>query len=129
MKRALFLSLVVLLILSACKKKNEEVVISLKGKWTPQSIVYQDFDNSTLQYSYTETPEKTTYDFQNNGYLVITDEYGSEMFQYKILNNSKLDLEGEIYEIKNLTAGSVVLYYRYDYSPGSYSEYSINLKR
>lgn len=129
MKRTLFLSLVVLFILSACKKKNEEVVISLQGKWTAESDVYKEYDNSTLTYSYTYPYEKTTYDFQTNNNLLIKDEYGTETYPYTIQNGTTVVFGGSTYEIKNLTATAVVLYYREEFGPGSYMEYFINLKK
>lgn len=129
MKRTLFLSLVVVLILSACKKKNEEVVISLQGKWIAETEVYKEYDNSTLTYTYTYPFDKTTFDFQNNNNLLITDDYGIETFPYTIQNGTTVTFAGDTYEIKNLTAKSVVLYYREEYAPGNYMEYFINLKK
>jgi hypothetical protein len=129
MKRTLLLSLVVILILSACKKKNEEVIISLQGKWTAESVVYKEFDNSTLISSYTYPFEKTTFDFQSNNTLLIKDEYSIETLPYTIQNGTSVTFAGDTYEIKNLTAKSVVLYYRGEYAPGDYMEYFINLKK
>ncbi|QNA45067.1 hypothetical protein [Lacibacter sediminis] len=129
MKRTLLLSLVVVLILSACKKKNEEVIISLQGKWTAESDVYKEYNNSTLTSTYTYTYEKTTFDFQSNNNLLIKDEYGTETLPYTIQNGTTVTFAGDTYEIKNLTAKSVVLYYREEYAPGEYMEYFINLKK
>ena len=130
MKRTLLLSLVVVFILSACKKKNEEVVISLKGKWKAENSIYKEFDNSILIYTYTEPFDRTTFDFQNNGNLVISDDSGYETYPYTLQNNTSVQFAGDTYEIKNLTATSVSLYYRSEFGPdGDYMEYFINLKK
>ena len=123
------LSLIVLILLSACKKKNEDVVISLKGKWTAENIVYNYYDNNVLTHPYNDTLISTTMDFQNNGNLVIIDANGTETFPYTIQAGTKVEFDGSIYEIKNLTANAVTLYIREDYAPGQYSEYFLNLKR
>jgi hypothetical protein len=129
MKRTLLLGLVVVLILSACKKKNEAVIISLQGKWIAESAVYKEYDNSALISSYTYPFEKTTFDFQSNNNLLIRDEYGTETLPYTIQNGTTVTFAGDTYEIRNLTAKSVVLYYREEYAPGDYMEYFINLKK
>lgn len=129
MKRVLLLSLLVLLILSACKKKNEEVIISLQGKWIAENDVYKEYGNSVLTYTYTYPYEKTTFDFQKSNNLLITDEYGIETYPYTIQNGTRVTFAGDTYEIRNLTAKSVVLYYREEYAPGSYMEYFLNLKK
>lgn len=129
MKSKLLLSLIVLILLSACKKKNEEVAISLKGKWTVENFAYKYYDNNVLNSTYTDAVSGTTFDFQNNGSLVITDPSGTETYPYNITSDSKVEFDGTIYEIKNLTANSVTLYIREDYAPGEYEEVSLNLKR
>ena len=129
MKRLLLLSLVVLLFLSACKKKKEDPVISIKGKWTAENMVIKEFYNSALTYSYTETLKRTTMDFQNNGNLIIAVTNSTETFPHTIKPRSKGRFDGSIYEFKNLTAIAVTLYYREEYAPGEYSEYFINLKK
>ena len=129
MKRTLFLSLVVVILLSACKKKNEELVISLQGKWIAETEVYKEYDNSTLTYTYTYPFDKTTFDFQNNNNLLVADDYGIETFPYTIQNGTTVTFAGDTYEIKNLTAKTVVLYYREEYAPGDYVEYFLNLKK
>lgn len=129
MIRALLLSMIVVLILSACKKKNEDVVITLKGKWNAQSVSFQEYNNGVLAQSYSENLVKTTFDFQNNGMLVITDEYGSDTFPYSIQNETTVEFNGMAFEIRNLTANSVTLYTREEFGPGNYAEASFSLKR
>lgn len=129
MKRTLMLSLIVLILLSACKKKNEDVVISLKGKWTAENMVFKSYDNNVLISTYPFPATGTTLDFQDNGNVVITDLYGVESFPYSIKPGSKVEFDGDTYEIRNLTANSVTLFIREDHGPGLYTEMFLNLKR
>ena len=123
------LSLIVLILLSACKKKNEDVVISLKGKWTAENMTYKYYDNNVLISTYSDPATGTTLDFQDNGILVITDPSGIESFPYSIKPGSKVEFDGGIYEIRNLTGTTVTLFVREDIPPGLYLELYINLKR
>ena len=129
MKRTLLLGLIAILIISACKKKNDDVVISLKGKWNAQSVSYKEFDNGALINSYSENLIKTTFDFRNNGSLIITDEYGTETFSYSIQNATTVEFDGMVFEIRNLTGNSVTLYTREEYAPNNYAELTFNLTR
>ncbi|MEJ8842288.1 hypothetical protein WG954_07830 [Lacibacter sp. H375] len=143
MKRTLILSLVVVLILSACKKNNEdnftsirqggmsfdEGIKTLKGKWIAENTVYNEYDNSILIHTYKEPFERTLMDFQDNGNLVIINQLGARTLPYTIQNDSIVEFDGRIYEIRDLTAMSVILITRVDLGSGSYTEHCISLKR
>ena len=143
MKRTLILSLVVVLILSACKKTNEdnftsirqggmsldEGIKTLKGKWIAENTVYNEYDNSILIHTYKEPFERTLMDFQDNGNLVIINQLGARTLPYTIQNDSIVEFDGRIYEIRDLTAMSVILITRVDLGSGSYTEHCISLKR
>ncbi len=129
MKSKLLLSLVLILLLSGCKKKNEEVVISLKGKWTAENTIGKWYVNNVLANTYNDPVIGTTVDFQSNGTVVITEPSGSESFPYTIKSDSKVEFNGDVYEIRSLTANSVTLYIRIDYGPGDYAEFFQNMKR
>lgn len=130
MKKIALFSLFALLLLSACKKDKDEPAVSLLGKWTIENAVVKEYVNGVLTDNYTEPGDGSTFDFQDNGHLVITSPGNSvESVNYSIKPDSKVEIDGEIYEIRNLTASAVTLYIREDYSPGEYDEISINLKR
>jgi hypothetical protein len=67
-------------------------------------------------------------DFQASNNLVVTDDSGAETLQYTLMEGSKVKIDEEIYDIKDLTASSVTLYHREDDTDG-YAELFVNLKR
>jgi predicted glutamine amidotransferase len=70
-----------------------------------------------------------TIDFQDNGNVVLSHNGVIESYTYTIKPDSKVEIDGDISEIRNLTATSVTLFFRDDYLPGEYSEILLNLKR
>lgn len=130
MKKKLLLSLIVMIVLAACKKEPVETPISLKGKWSVENSVYKEYDNAILIDTETEPGNGTTVDFQDNGNVVITSAGPIiESFPYSIQSDSKVVFDGDTYDVKNLTASTVTLYMREDFGPGDYFEISLNLKR
>ena len=117
-----------LILLTACKKDKEE--ISLKGKWTIDNAVGKEYVNGTLTGTTTEPGDGTTMDFQNNGNVVITSPgFPPESYPYTIKPDSKVEFDGDTYEVRNLAVSTVTLFIRLDFSPGDYDEIFINLKR
>jgi hypothetical protein len=143
MKRTLLLSLVVVLTLSACKKNNEdnftsmqqgamsldEGIKTLKGKWIAENTVSNEYDNSILIHTYKEPFDRTLMDFQDNGNLVITNQFGIRTIPYTIQNEVTVEFDGKIYEIRDLTATSVILVTRVDLGSGSFTDHCISLRR
>lgn len=128
MKKLFLLALASMTILFACKKDEPEV--SLKGKWTVNNIVLKEYLNGTLANTDTEPGDGTTLDFQDNGHVVITHPGNViESLTYSIEPNSKVIIDGDLMEIRELTAGSVTLFMRRDYGGGDYDEVYLNLKR
>ena len=115
----------------ACRKdKEENVAPTLMGKWTVENSVMKEYMNGSLASTYTEHGNGATMDFQNNGHVVITYPGNSvESLVYIIKPDSKVEIDGDIFEIRGLSAASVILYLREDYSPGEHDEVFINLKR
>ena len=134
MKKFTFICLVTLaLIISfvACKKdKDENIAPTLMGKWSVENSITKEYMNGSLVGTYTEPGNGSTMDFQDNGHVIITYP-GSpiESLTYSIKPDSKVEIDGDIFEVKNLSKSSVTLYLRQDYSPGEYDEVYINLKR
>jgi hypothetical protein len=130
MKETLLLTLAAMIILASCKKdkEKEEPVISLKGKWNVESATIKSYENNALTNTTTLPANGCTFDFQNNGNVVMSHDGVIESHQYTIISDS-VDIEGYMYEIRNLTALSVTLFLRDEYTPGNYAEFEQTLKR
>ena len=130
MKKLTILSLLTLFIFVACKKDPETEPVSLKGKWQVENSVYKEYVGGALTSTFTEPGAGSTMDFQDNGHVVIKYPDNSvESMLYSIKPDSKVDIDGDVFEVRNLTASAVTLLLREDYSPGEYDEVYINLKR
>ena len=130
MKKLLTASLLTLVLFTACKKDPQPAAPSLKGKWTIENMLYKEYVGGSLDNTYTEPGAGGTIDFQNNGNVVSTIAGNAvQTSPYTIKPDSKVEIDGDIYEIRNLTAASVTLFIREDYAPGEYDESYINLKR
>ena len=128
MKKLLAISLLGMVLFTACKK-NPAVEPSLTGKWNVETIVTKEYQNAVLINTNTEQGDGFKYDFQTNGNLLITSFLNASTHPYSILANSKVDIDGDIFEIRDLTASQVTLYFRQDYVAGEYDDLFINLKR
>ena len=128
MKKLLAISLLGLILFTACKK-DPAVEPSLTGKWNVETIVTKEYENGVLINTNTEQGDGFKYDFQTNGNLLITSFLNGSSHPYSILPGSKVDIDGDIFEIRNLTASQVTLFFRQDYVPGEYDDLFINLKR
>lgn len=127
MKKTLVFSMIVMILLTACKK---EVEPSLKNKWTLENSVSKEYINGTLTNTISIPGGGATLDFQDNGNVVITYP-GSpiESFPYTLKADSKVEFDGDTYEIRDLTKSNVTLYIREDFAPGEYEEAFIYLKK
>jgi len=131
MKHVIVSLLAFVILFSSCDKKDKpEPTVSLAGKWKLESTVYKEYVNNALQSTTTAPADGTTFDFQSNGNVVITHPGNViESFTYTILPNSKVKIEDDTFDIKNLLAATVSLYIRQDYAAGEYDEVMVNLKR
>jgi hypothetical protein len=128
MKKLLAISLMGMFLFTACKK-DPAVEPSLTAKWSVETIVTKEYRNAVLINTITEPGDGYKYDFQTNGNLVISSFLNSSTHPYSILPNSKVDIDGDIFEMRNLTASQVTLFFHQDYVPGEYDELFINLKK
>ena len=129
MKKNVIFCLVVLLLFPACKKDKEENTVSLVGKWTVDNTTIKEHINGTVNTDI-EPCNGATIDFQDNGHVVLTyPGLPIESLVYVIKPDSKVEIDGDTFEIRNLSNATVTLYLREDYSPGEYDEVFINLKR
>ena len=127
MKKLLAISLIGMFVFTACKKPREDV--SLTGKWNVETVVTKEYENSALINTNTEPGDGYKYDFQTNGNLLITGFLVGTTAPYTIMGNSTVVIDGDSFEIRNLTSSQVTLFIRQDYAPGEYDELFINLKR
>jgi hypothetical protein len=131
MKTTTLVALAAIIVLTSCKKDpaKEEPVPSLKGKWNVESTIIKSYENSALVNTTTVSGNGAIFDFQTNGNVVMSHDGVIESHPYTITSDSKVDIEGYIYEIRNLTALSVTLFLRDESSPGNYAEFEQTLKR
>jgi hypothetical protein len=122
MKKTLVLSLIVMILLAACKKDKQE--ISLKGKWNLETVITKEYRNGVFIDTNTEPGDGYKYDFQNNGNLLISGFLTGTTVSYTIMPNSTVQIDGDIFEIRNLTRSQATLFIRVDYVPGEYDELS-----
>ncbi len=124
MKKAFFLLLSAFAIISCEKDKDP----ALQGKWNVQNVVYKEYANGTLVDSNTDPGNGMTIDFQDNGNVVITEGTSVQSYSYIIAGN-KVTFDGDTYEIRDLGENNVTIYFRQDYSAGTYDEAFANLTR
>ncbi len=130
MKQTLLLSLLAISLFAGCKKDKDETALSLKGKWNVENTVIKEYDNGILIGTDTEPGSGSTIDFQNNGTAVIVyPGIGSENLSYIIKPDSKVEIDGDVFEIRGLTNSNVTLFLKENYAPGEYGEVYINLNR
>ena len=125
------LSLVLIILFTGCKKDKQETPISLNGKWTIENTIVKEFANGILAYSDSIPGDGRTVDFQASGNMIVsTPGLPDESTPYSMKPGSKVEFNGEIYEIKTLTATNASLFIRRSNPTGEYTqEVTINLKR
>lgn len=129
MKIKLMFSLVVIiLLLGSCKKDKAEIPVSLAGKWNVENVTTKDYDNGIMTAD-TEPGNGATFDFQDNGNVLVTSAGVIQSFPYAVKTDSKVVINNDTLEIRNLTATNVTLFSREDFAPGKYEEIFINLER
>lgn len=129
MKHKILLALTAIIMLAACKKdKHDDVTIM--GKWTVDNTVEKEYQNGTLTSTETLPGGGATIDFQDNGHAVTKDPTGAiESVLFTVKPNNKIEIDGEEYEIRNLTSSTVQLYLKDVITPTYYYEVYISLKR
>lgn len=126
MKKIIFPGLIALLLFSGCNKPKDE--ISLKGEWNVDNVITKEYRSGSVN-TITEPGDGYKYNFQDNGNLLITGFLSGSTVPYTMLPNSKVEIDGDVYEIRNLTASAVTLFVHVDYNADEYDELYINLKR
>lgn len=133
MQKILLLTLIAMTIFTSCKKDKDP---SLEGKWNVENVTVNYYVNYVFVQGETTPWEGSTFDFQTNGKVVtsqIDPSLGDTVTAtqpYTILPDSKVNIGGDIMEIRNLTASSVTLYSKEEAnSPGEYIVLLFNLNR
>lgn len=88
-------------LLAACTDKPE-IPVSLKGKWTLESIVTNQYNNGALTNTTTEPGNGTIYNFKSDGILLILSPFGTN-YPYTIISVSTIEIDGNIFELSSLT--------------------------
>ena len=128
MKKTLLLGLIAIMLLAACNKDKGKDP-TLLGKWTLVNIVYKEYVGGTLVYSSDDPGNGATVEFQDNGSAVFKEGSLSQTVSYSIKPGSKVDIDGDVYDIQGLTDTNVTLHLRTDSGAGTYDDEIINLKR
>ena len=127
--KKLIIILTAVLMLTACKKDRPDGP-SIKGTWNLVNIVANTYESDILTDTETVPGAGTTYDFQDNGTLLVTSiDNGTESFTYSIEPDNKIKLDGQLLEVKNLTDYNVMLSFRDVFSADIYTDIAVNLKR
>lgn len=126
MKTTLILSLIVMITFLGCKKHKADP--SLAGKWNLENVITKEYANGILTGTNTEPGDGYKYDFQENGKLLISGFLTASTSSYTIMPDSKVEIDGDIFEIRNLTDSQVTLFMHVDLS-NQYQEIFLNLTR
>jgi hypothetical protein len=128
MKQKLLLALVTIMLVAACKKDKKD--ISLLGKWTLENTISKEYNNGVMVSQDTEPGDGTIVDFQGNGKVIATDKQGNvDAGTYAIKPDSKVEIDGDLFDMQNLTASNVTLYRKESFTASYYIEIIITLKR
>ena len=120
MKKLLSIALAIMVLtLNACNK--ESAAPTLVGKWKISTVILKSGTIST-----TYNGKTTDYaDFKVTGKVELLFEGNLTETPYKITGNT-VTIDSQVYEIRNLSAGSVSLYYS-EVVSGTKLEETINL--
>jgi hypothetical protein len=127
--RIILLILLTASILTACNKDKPDQP-SIEGKWTGVELIVLEYESGILTDTDTTSLAGTTLDFQSNGSLVVNDPAtGVETLPYSLQSPSKIIIDGDLSEIRDLTQTTVTLYLREEYGSDHYGEVFMRLRR
>lgn len=127
MKKNIMLGVVMMILLAGCKKNDE--AISLQGKWVVENSITKYYQNGNLVNTVNETFPGLKWEFNSDGNLIRRAGLSADSTPYTITSDSKVNIGGEIFEIRDLTRSAVTLVNKAGNTPGTYTEVSLNLKR
>ncbi|MBC6111325.1 hypothetical protein ACFOG5_08890 [Pedobacter fastidiosus] len=129
--RITLITLVTVLGLVSCKKDSVEKTTSekIQAKWSITSSVNIEDVPPAPKATFTEKGAAGDYvDFRTDG--KVYSKQGSsaeEVSPYTIVNDSQVNIDGEIYTIDQLTDNVLVLHSKQVFSTGGYTEDIVNL--
>jgi hypothetical protein len=142
MKKIVLSLCAVVLVIVACKKDKEEAVPpvvakttaeKVLGKWGLTSIVTNSFYSNSSHINTTNGTASDYLDFKSNGKVVINFSIAGapDTLSYSVINDSTINMDGDINKIKEITDTKFVIYNKDVTStlPLQYDEFTINLKK
>src|SRR5688572_13180063 len=116
MKKLFYLLILGATVISCEKEKVTEPdpapTPTLVAKWTIANIIYVEYTNGTVTDRDTLSGNGGTMDFQANGTLIGNLNGSSVTYPYTMKPDSKVEFDGDTYEIRDLKNTSVTLYNR-----------------
>ncbi len=145
-KLLLFVAIATMALFSACKKKDVEpevpvvpVVIpttvaqKIIAKWGITSFVVNNYYSNADHINTVNGSASEYLDFRSNGKLYINFNTigGLDTLQYNLVNDSTINIDGDINKIKEITDTKFVIYSKdiYSTNPLEFDEFTINLKK
>jgi hypothetical protein len=131
MKQKLLLALTAIVMLTACKKDKGKDDVSIMGKWEVVNVIEKEYVNGNVTNEDNEPGDGATIDFQDNGHAVTTYPATGDVdsVPFTLKPNNKIEIDGDEFEIRNLTSANVQLYMKEIFTATTYYEVIINLKR
>lgn len=142
MKKVSIILLSSFILFTSCKKNKEEevVVVPVKttaqrvlGRWGITSVVLNDFYNNLPHISSFNGTSTDYIEFKTNGKVLLNFVALGPLDSttYNVVNDTTLNIDGELNKIKELTDTKFVLYTKNvsSTSPLEYEEQTINLKK
>jgi len=121
---------IAIVIASACKKNKDTSAVSLQGKWGLVNLSYQEIDNGVINFTYNYTGVAADYiDFRNDSKVYSFIDCANETVDYAIINNNKVMIDGDAFDIQTLTQTNCKLYQKNPATGTTYDETIVNLKR
>lgn len=132
MKKLLLAVFGLMLILSACKKKDVEKTTAEKlvAKWKVTSFISNDYYNNANHITTLQGTASDYVDFRTDGKLYTKQgNSAEEVVAYSVVNDNALRIDNEDWTIKALSDNQFVLYQKSVTSttPLVYDEVTLNL--
>lgn len=125
MKKVLFTIVTCAALFTACKKDKVEetpvvvvppaktVAQKITAKWGVTTIADNDYYSNTSHTTSYSGIASDYLDFRSNGKLYIQlAPYGKDTISYNLVNDSTINLDGDLYKIPTITDTKFVMYYK-----------------
>ncbi|MEO5647006.1 MAG: hypothetical protein ABIQ56_01520 [Chitinophagaceae bacterium] len=120
----------IMLVFASCKKSDlQSSPNMIMGRWQIESNVFNEYYNYQNHESVFYGRPNDYFDFRQDGYVVISNNGYVENLRYTFSSDNRLNIDGEVFEIRSLTNTQMILYNRKHYSVGEYDENTYYLYR